>query len=354
MTVQAILSRRYVGIIRGCGTLLVTDFRTDVVSEAERFPLFEEVAAQTHMRNWLCSEQEDDFRATMRVLSLGDVQVTALAFPQLGMLRTPKLIRQGDPEVYQMNCALKGDGAISQHGRDAKFRAGEFVLVDSSHPYRGSLNATPDCLSSLVLTVPRAVLPLPQKTVQRMSAVPVPLNHGMGGVFYRWLSDINARANEFTPADIPTLTSVTVDLLASMLGHCLDTETALTPESRRRALHLQIRDFTHQHLSDPALSPATLAAAHQISLRYLHQLFAAEGTTPAAWIRRSRLERCRRDLANPRLCLRPIHAIAARWGFTDPAHFSRAFRATYGTTPRDYRHHALHRPVHDSTTDVCE
>ncbi|WP_243741203.1 helix-turn-helix domain-containing protein [Streptomyces sp. 8K308] len=60
------------------------------------------------------------------------------------------------------------------------------------------------------------------------------------------------------------------------------------------------------------------------------------GTTLAAWIRHQRLERIRHDLADPTQRALPIHLIAARWGYTDPALFS---RATYGTTPRDYRHH---------------
>jgi AraC-like DNA-binding protein len=29
--------------------------------------------------------------------------------------------------------------------------------------------------------------------------------------------------------------------------------------------------------------------------------------------------------------------IAFRWGFNDSAHFSRAFTAEYGVTPREYR-----------------
>ncbi|WP_328687691.1 AraC family transcriptional regulator [Streptomyces phaeochromogenes] len=32
-----------------------------------------------------------------------------------------------------------------------------------------------------------------------------------------------------------------------------------------------------------------------------------------------------------------VHAIAAHWGFTGAAHFSRLFQATYGTHPQDYR-----------------
>ncbi|KUJ34019.1 AraC family transcriptional regulator [Streptomyces albus subsp. albus] len=318
--------------------MLVREFRTEAVPAAERFPLFKEnIAGQTGMRNWLRSEKEHDFRAAMRVVSLGDVQVTALAFPQFDMVRTPKLIQQADPEVYQVNCVLKGGGGVAQDGREARFRAGALVLVDSSRPYEGWLNATPDSWSSLILKVPRAMLPLPQRTVQRMSAVPVPLGHGLGGVFHRWLEDISARAHELTPADVPTLASVTADLLVSLLGQCLGAESTMAPEARRRALRAQVRDFIRQHLSEPSLSPSSIAAAHQISVRHLHQIFAEEGITPAVWIRQCRLERCRRDLADPRLRGRAIQAIAAQWGFLDPAHFSRAFRAAYDVTPRDYR-----------------
>ncbi|MET8142711.1 helix-turn-helix transcriptional regulator [Sphaerisporangium sp. NPDC005288] len=80
-----------------------------------------------------------------------------------------------------------------------------------------------------------------------------------------------------------------------------------------------------------------IAAAHHISLRYLNKLFHAEGRTVAGWIRERRLEQCRRDLAEPLLAGYPINAIAARWGFTSPAHFSQAFRSAYGLSPRDFR-----------------
>ncbi|MEV7010668.1 hypothetical protein [Streptosporangium sp. NPDC051022] len=46
--------------------------------------------------------------------------------------------------------------------------------------------------------------------------------------------------------------------------------------------------------------------------------------------------------ADPALASRPIHAVAARWGFTNNAHFSGLFRATYDTSPVDYHHHTHH------------
>jgi AraC-like DNA-binding protein len=32
-----------------------------------------------------------------------------------------------------------------------------------------------------------------------------------------------------------------------------------------------------------------------------------------------------------------VSAVAARWGLTNAAHFSRAFRAAYGVSPVEYR-----------------
>ena len=109
------------------------------------------------------------------------------------------------------------------------------------------------------------------------------------------------------------------------------------PDRAHRALMLQITSFIEEHLGEAGLAPAQIAAAHHISLRQLHKLFHASGTTVAGWIRQRRLERCGHDLRDPRWSGRPVASIGARWGDPDPAHFSRLFKAAYGVGPRDYR-----------------
>jgi AraC-like DNA-binding protein len=125
----------------------------------------------------------------------------------------------------------------------------------------------------------------------------------------------------------------------------LDVQDWGTPESRKHALLTTIQGFIQQHLGDPGLSPGMIAAAHHISLRSLHQLFRDEGLTVGGWIRRRRLERCRRDLSDPLLAARPIAAIAAAWGFSSASDFSRAFRAVHGLPPAEFRRSA--RVVND-------
>ena len=111
------------------------------------------------------------------------------------------------------------------------------------------------------------------------------------------------------------------------------------PRSVARAdgLLQRIKDHIDQHLREPDLGPERIAKAHFISTRYVHKLFQPEGTTVSAWIRSRRLEGARRDLADPEYAGLTISALAARWGFSDPARFSRAFRAVYGCSPTEAR-----------------
>ncbi|WP_329100955.1 helix-turn-helix domain-containing protein [Micromonospora sp. NBC_01699] len=154
------------------------------------------------------------------------------------------------------------------------------------------------------------------------------------------LARLTADSGSYQISDGPRLGTVLIDLLSALLAHTLDAENALAPEARRRVLTLRVRAFIEQHLHEPSLSASTIAAAHHISISYLHRLFQSESVTVGSLIRSQRLERVRGDLANPALRDIPIHRIGARWGFSDPAVLSRAFRAAYGIPPVNYRHRA--------------
>ena len=108
-------------------------------------------------------------------------------------------------------------------------------------------------------------------------------------------------------------------------------------ELRRRVMLARINAFIDVNLADRDLSPSVVAAGCHISVRTLHKLYEAEEDTVAASIRRRRLERCRQDLLDPRHPDRPVGAVGMRWGFPDPAAFSRAFRAAYRVPPGRYR-----------------
>lgn len=125
-----------------------------------------------------------------------------------------------------------------------------------------------------------------------------------------------------------------MDLLAAALAAQLHDEPR---GSGPEALLADVYAYVDEHLGEPDLSPARIAAAQHVSLRRLHTLFEGQDTTVSAWIRQRRLDRCRRDLLDPAQRSRPAHAIAARWGLPNAAHFTRLFKATYGLPPARYR-----------------
>ncbi|WP_436757370.1 helix-turn-helix domain-containing protein [Streptosporangium sp. V21-05] len=106
---------------------------------------------------------------------------------------------------------------------------------------------------------------------------------------------------------------------------------------------MRVTAFIEQHLDDPGLSPSAIAAAHNVSVRYLHRLFQPQGVGVAGWVRRRKLERCRADLADPSKRAVPVRLIGARWGFPNEAHFNRTFSAAFDISPAAYRRHAAER-----------
>lgn len=106
-----------------------------------------------------------------------------------------------------------------------------------------------------------------------------------------------------------------------------DAEPRLAPALARAAMLL-----ADEHLADPGLTPASLARRLNVSPRTLHRAFAGSGEPVAAYIRRRRLERARRELL-ARWGRPSVTEAAARWHFADGSHFTRAFRRQYGETP---------------------
>ncbi|RSS54738.1 AraC family transcriptional regulator, partial [Streptomyces sp. WAC06614] len=195
--------------------------------------------------------------------------------------------------------------------------------------------------AGLVLRFPKRLLPLPERDVRQVLAVPVPARDGAGRLLVGLLVGVCEEGHALTADDGIRLQHTVLGLTAAVLADHLGSRRALPADARQRVLYARIRDYILGRLADPALTPAAVAAAHQISLRSLHRLFQPYGEPVGAFIRRQRLEHARRDLADPAQAASTVHAIAARWGCVRPADFTRAFRGAYGMPPGAFRALAL-------------
>jgi AraC-like DNA-binding protein len=292
------------------------------------------VAATALGRLELWGNGELDDRDRMVVGQAGAVRVGTLHISGPGGAdRTSHHLNSSDPDLCKVDLVAEGTGVVVQDGREARLRRGDMTLVDLTRPAFWRMSAA----RIVAVVFPRSLLPLRPDEVGRLTAVEIRGDRGAGALVSSLTGELAAHVDDVTPADAARLGTAVLDVLGVALAARLGPDQPVPVDTRQRVLLHRIHAFIDERLGDPGLRPATIAAAHHISLRYLHKLFAQEGRTVAGWIRHRRLERCRRDLRDPAMRDRPVSAIAARWGITSPAQFSRLFRATYDMTPASYR-----------------
>lgn len=321
--------------------MIGTVFRSDDVPVEHRFDYWGELMHRAIAPSHMSSEFADDFWARQRLLELGPVLVWPTEHLPTGFRRTEKLVRQSDPEMYHLSLVLGGGLGFEHVGRSEVYGPHDLWVSDTSRPYdvHPPAGLGRQVITGVGVDFPKALLPVPPARIRQLLGRRLSGRAGVGALLTGFLTGLEQQADVLQPSDAPRLGTVLIDLLSAWFAQVLEAEDALSPETRQRALTMRVRAFIRQNLHDPALTPPVIAAAHHISLSYLHRLFQEDspGETVAAWIRSQRLAGARRDLADPNLRSTPIHTIATRWGLVRASDFTRAFRGAYGVSPMEYR-----------------
>lgn len=245
--------------------------------------------------------------------------------------------RRSDPEVFHL--FVHGEGRVvgEQAGRQAELVRGDVTLVDTSLPFQ----CVHEVSDVVCLTIPWTLLPAAQQRPDAVAGVLIGGGEGPGALLSSLVRQLPGHIEGIDGQEGFRVGTALVDLLSATLAVTNGRPDHEVTDGARRSLVQCILAYIEDHLADPELSPSKVAEAHHISVRYLHKLFVSQDRTVAGFIRSRRLERSRRDLLDPALRSRPVSAIAARHGFTEPAHFSRAFRTAYGRPPGEYRRLAI-------------
>ncbi len=279
------------------------------------------------------TDATEAFRGRIRSRVLDELSIVEVSANGHRVLRTPSLISSSDRLYYKLNLQLSGHGLLIQDNREASLRPGDLAVYDTHRPY--TLGFESD-FRTLVLMFPHEALDLPADAVGQLTAVRLPGDAGLGRMISPFMAQLAENLDALSGNSGQRLANNAVDLIATMFESELDARRETDAGSHPELL-ARIRRYIEANLGNPDLSPAEIAAAHYVSTRHLHNIFAASGTTVASWIRARRLDHCRRDLRDPILADRPVGSIAARWGFLDAAHFSRIFRSSFGVPPSSYR-----------------
>lgn len=170
-------------------------------------------------------------------------------------------------------------------------------------------------------------------------ALPLATDHGSTIFLADLMALATARIGSMTSNEIRPLEITLVEFLMAAIATTCAAANLFDGSRSKNAIALRAIQAVELKLSDPDLSPSSLADYLGISLRYLQKLFEDTGENANQYIRRRRLERSYHDLADPLYSSLSIAEISYRWGFNDSAYFSRAFKERYGMSPSQHREH---------------
>ncbi len=298
--------------------------------EADRFACFrEEIAARYGIGQVCTPSPVPAFRASLEGLQVGGTTMVEVAADALVLERSRRDVEEADPDIFALGVLLEGKARVLQDGRETLLEPSDLVLCDSRRPFRIRFDGP---FRQLLVHFPRSQLHERLAHPERVTATRFDGRSGMAYVTASLFHAIYREASALG-GDEDALMRHALDLLSLTLGG----PGGASDDRAERTFLSRVHAFIDANLAEPDLTPDLIAERHRVSRRYLYRTFEATGESVCEFIRRRRLERCRAALCDPSQAERAISDIALSWGFSDPSHFSRAFRLAFGVSPRDVR-----------------
>ena len=268
----------------------------------------------------------------------GDVGVPDLKFSEVisdqqHVVRSGRQIAKTTEAEFLISFQIEDQGLVKQSGREAFLSPGSFALFDTTQPYSLTFKKP---FHQFVLQIPKDVLARHLMNPEQYTAIPISGKSGLGAVLTNFLFSLARELQnvQHVPED---LSENLVDLMAMAFSSSVMLEQVGSQSIVRESLKRRIRQYIDNNLANPELSNAIIAQAQRISIRYLHKLFENEERTVHSLILNKRLQKARRLLHDAAYAGHSIERIAYISGFSNPAHFSRAFKKRFGTCPREIR-----------------
>ncbi len=260
--------------------------------------------------------------ATSRTLTLGQIYFRhAYSRGHIG-----RVSKGSHYENLHLRLYLGGTIRLWGDGVNFNLKQGD-IFIDT---YQSDTFFDVEDLSSFSIVVPLHLLDLDRQRFSR------PICVGRGTLAHRLLLSAMETAERemgrLSRAEAGLMEASVISLLRSILQQ--DPAAAEESPDYRRTRSHAIRDFIDTQLADPELGTGSICRAFNVGRTTVYREFEAEGGITRV-ISGRRLERALNLLAQGPALRGRIAEVAASVGYSDPFHFSKAFRKHFGFRPSD-------------------
>jgi len=288
------------------------------------------------IRARLTAEREDPeapFDAGLHVRMAGELLCSEHYCDAVKYTRSERGIATSPIDVYSLQLQVEGVTHFTQGGQTLTREPGSLLLMDGNVPFHAVM---PGPTRHRAIRIPRGMIdPLIVPGWQRHGIV-CAAQPGLGSLLTQYVTVLTEQTDQFNTAEGGPVLDNLCRLLALYAG--AQTKYAGPADRALNAARLlQVRRHIDLHLADPALTPASVAAAHRMSLRSLHLLFEPTGVSFSKHVLWRRLQECHAMLASSAHLHRSVTDIAFAWGFNSLTTFYGAFQRQFGIAPGELR-----------------
>lgn len=241
--------------------------------------------------------------------------------------------RDGQDFLYIVH-QIAGTAIMDHIGIQSKIEPGDLILLDSSRPSDFYFSGMSEQIS---LIIPRHKLETNLQNCKLMLNQKISATSRIGavaGMITRQFFD-----NEDMDDELEDIMEALITLVRPRLT-CSEIQVPSYNEKLQKSSFEKAKRHIEANLTDFELTPETIASDLGTSKRTLHRIFAHHGLSIGRYILDRRLDRCASEFETES-DIQKISAVAFAWGFNDVSHFSRAFKARFGASPRDFRNRIL-------------
>ena len=315
----------------------VATYSTDEIPQHKRVKYWNEWSSSTITRSNIEPVSKEDFYGKVTILETGNYRFANFISDPAKLYHTRSHVASSSDHALVLHYQLDGYSLNEQDGRQTVIYAGDYTLCDSSRPYNLAFDTRNDMLS----------IRIPYESFKQRLSAPETLTcvhmSAQGGISQLVSEFIRSAWMQYLQGMDPTLESRLVDNLLDLLvtSYAVVYKNHVEQSSVVTSRRWLVKQFIEEHLNNPELSPAFLAAAFGYTPAYLHRLFYSEGESLCQFILRRRLEEAARLIGDVLHKRRTFTEIAYKLGFKSATHFGRVFKEHYNLTPTQYRQQKL-------------
>ncbi|MGV9870286.1 AraC family transcriptional regulator [Rhodococcus koreensis] len=267
-------------------------------------------------------------RANIETYEVANIRVGTVTSDSMLICRDTQHARMDEHEYFMLPMPIHGPLVLTQCGREAVTDPSSIAFVGTAEPYSYDQSSRNEVHT---LRIPAPLLRTRIPSVDALTAMTFDaLTNPMTPLVLSYARTFCVSGANLTGPLARGTEDNLLDLLALMLAHAdvHTSEGAVRAAHRQRAIHV-----IESRFRDSEFTAGDVAAAINLSDRYLQKLFADHGETVSGMIRSRRVAEARRLLAKRSTSGLSVSSIAYSVGFADAAHFSRVFRRETGVAP---------------------